>query len=485
MNDPDTNLPKQLETAREWVAANAARAAQLSDQIAQFGEPGMREYRSSDALCEYLQSGGFAIEKGVAGMPTAFVAEWGEDEPVIGLMCEYDGTPGDSQQPVPHPAPIATHACGYPDIHNGIGVASATGALAIQAALSKHSLPGTIRVFGTPAEKICVGKPYMARAGIFQGLDAVIAWHPRRYSTLEWDTGPGPYRAEVFDFEGVSAYASAPWAGVSALDGMLLMNVIVQFMREHIPRRYLASINELVTSGGQHPTSLPSHAQAWYVFRSISLEGIEVVVRLLERAAQAAATATESEYRRRLVSATRPWLPNHALASHCYNNLARAGAPRFPQEMHAFAAEILERFNLPAEDPFDETLTPPEAGITAEFLGGADDVTEFCWHAPTARIYVAYGLNAPGMPSWVGAAFATTPIAHATIQAAAKAIAFSAVDLVLNPGVLREAKEEFDRRKQDIDLKPLLPEDSQPPVELSFPPHYPRNWRQPSLEEGG
>jgi aminobenzoyl-glutamate utilization protein B len=483
MSAPDASIPDQLKTAREWVEANAARAAQLSDQIAQFGEPGLREYRSSDALCKYLQTGGFTTQQDVADMPTAFVAEWGESEPVIGLMCEYDGTPGDSQQPVPYPAPIAPHACGYPDIHNGIGVASATAALAIQAALSEHSLPGKIRVFGTPAEKICVGKPYMARAGCFEALDAVIAWHPRRYSTLEWDTGPGPYRAEVFDFEGISAYASAPWAGVSALDGLLLMNVIFQFMREHIPRRFLASVNELVTAGGQHPTSLPSHAQAWYVFRSISLEGIDYVASLLERAAQAAATATEAEYRRRLISATRPWLPNHALASHCYRNLVRAGAPKFPKEMYSFAAEILERFNMPTQDPFDEALTPPEAGITAEFLGGADDVTEFCWHAPTARIYVAYGLNAPGMPSWAGAAFAATPVAHATIQSAAKAIAFSVVDLVLNPDMLHEAQAEFKARKQGLELQPLLPEESKPPVELSFAPHYPRGWRQPSFED--
>lgn len=475
------NLPRELRTAGEWLEENRLRVADLSDQIWRFAEPGMREYRSAAALCRFLRSAGFAVEEGAAEMPTAFVATWGSGKPVIGMMCEYDATPGDSQQRVPHPSPVANDACGFPDLHNGIGAASAAAAIAARVALEKHGLPGVIKVFGTPAEKICVGKPFLARDGYFDGLDAIVAWHPRAYTTLEWDTGPGCYQAEVFDFEGVSAYASAPWAGVSALDGLLLMNVMVQFMREHIPRRYLASVNELITVGGQHPTSLPTHAQAWYVYRSPVREGISHVQEMLGRAAEGACLATGTRYRRSMVASTRPWLPNRVMAQLCYRNLVRAGAPRFDPEAKAFGREILKNLGLPDDvEPFDETLTPPERGITAEFAGGADDVTEFCWHAPTARIYVAYGLRAGRLPNWAGAALAGTSAAHATVMTAARAVAYSALDLVLSPSELAEAQAEFRQRTSAGMIPPLLPPEARPPVELSFPPYYPSGWRPPA-----
>jgi aminobenzoyl-glutamate utilization protein B len=452
-------------TAEEAVRAGAAAITDLSDRIWRFAEPGLREHRSAAALTDYLREAGFAVETGVAGMPTAFVARWGHGRPVIGLMAEYDATPGDSQAPVPEPAPLGPEACGFPDLHNGIGAASAGAAAAARAAMAAHRLPGTVEVFGTPAEKICVGKPFLARDGFFDGLDAVIAWHPRPYTTLEWDAGPGCYQAEIFDFDGVSAYGSAPWAGVSALDGLTLMNVVVQFMREHIPRRYLASVNEIVTAGGQHPTSLPAHAQAWYVYRSPVREGILHVEGLLGRAAQAASLATGAGHRRRLVAATRPWLPNHALARLCYRSLERAGAPRVPPEMKAFGRRILERLGLPDDpEPFDERVTPPEAGITAEFAGGADDVTEFCWHAPTARVYVAYGLRAGRLPSWTSAALAGTPAGHATVLTAARAMAGSVVDCLGSPDELAAAQAEFRTRTAAAPLPPLLPKTATPPT---------------------
>ncbi len=335
-------------------------------------------------------------------------------------------------------------------------------------------------MFGTPAEKLCVGKPFLARDGYFDGLDAVLAWHPRPYSTVEWDTGPGCYEAQVFDFTGVSAYASAPWAGVSALDALTLMNVIVQFMREHIPRRYLASVNELVTVGGQHPTSLPLHAQVWYVYRSPMREGIDHVRNLLRRAAEAACLATGASYSGQLVASTRPWLPNHAMARLAYRNLQRAGAPRFTSEMKAFGRAMLQRLGLHDEDPFDEQLTPPEAGITAEFAGGADDITELTWHAPTARLYVAYGLRAGRLPNWAGAALAGTPAAHETVAVAARALAFGILDAAAHPKELAEAQAELRERTATESLPPLLPPDARPPVDLNFPPHYPASWRPPA-----
>ncbi len=474
-------LPRHLAATQRAVDDARDGFVALSDEIGRYAEPGMREYRSVEALRRYLEAGGFRVETGVAGMPTAFVAEAGEGGPVIGLMCEYDATPGDSQHPVPYMSPIAHDACGWPDLHNGIGAASAGAAVAAARALAESGRPGTIRVFGTPAEKICVGKPFMARDGLFDGLDAVIAWHPRPYTTLEWDTGPGCYEAAIFDFEGVGAYASAPWAGVSALDALTLMNVVVQFMREHIPRAYMASVNEIVTAGGQHPTSIPTHAQAWYVYRSPQMEGVAYLREMLDRARQAAIAGTGARASSQIVASTRPWLPNHAIARHCFENLQLAGAPQFPSEMHDFARELIRNAGKEIDGPpFDETVTDLEAGATREFAGGADDVNEFCWHAPTARIYVAHSVRFSRLPNWTGAAFALTEAAHATVTAAARAIAYSAVDLVEKPGVLAAAKAEFEERTTQNAIPPLLPADAVPPVDHTFPPHYPLGWRPPT-----
>jgi aminobenzoyl-glutamate utilization protein B len=462
--------------AGAFIAYNAATIADLSDRIWDLAEPGLCEARSAGVLCRFLAEHGFSVETGVAGLPTAFVATRGGDGPRIGLMCEYDAIPGEAQRPSPFPDADPSRHAGFTDLHNGIGVASAAAAAAAAAAMAKHDLDARIVVFGTPAEKLCIGKPFMARAGLFDGLDAVIAWHPRAYSTVEWDSGPGCYQAEIFDFFGRSAYGAAPWNGVSALDALMLMNARVQMLRGQLRRDDKITINEMISRGGDHPTAIPAHAQVWYVHRALSREAIERTSLALTRAAEAAAIAVGARVERRVVAATRPWLPNHALAEHCYRNLERAGAPRFADGAKAFAGRVLASLKRETAMPaLDETLTDPRAGATAEFAGGADDVTEFCWHAPTARIYVAYGLSVSGLPNWARSAFSRTDAAHATIIAAARAMAFSLIDLVGSPDVLRKAADEHRCRLDKAGRPgPALPAEAVPPVDLDSAPPYVR-----------
>jgi aminobenzoyl-glutamate utilization protein B len=240
----------------------------------------------------------------------------------------------------------------------------------------------------------------------------------------------------------------------------MLMNVGVQFMREHIPREYVATVNEIITRGGQHPTSLPTNAQVWYVSRSPDRKGIDHIDALLTRTAEAACLVTGASFTSAMIAATRPWLPNHVLAKHCFEALEIIGAPKFADDSKEFGRQMLAE--LGREDiaePFDETLTPLEAGATAEFAGGADDVTEFSWHAPTARIYVAHGLQGGKWPSWTGAALASTPAAHATVRTAAAAVALSAVSLLDRQDTLAAAAEEFLQRKKVRNLPPLLDPD--------------------------
>jgi aminobenzoyl-glutamate utilization protein B len=454
------------DVAAAWLDEHGSSIAELSDLIWDFAEPGLCETRSAAALTDRLREHGYEIEMGVAGLPTAFVATYGAGAPVVGLMCEYDATPGEAQTPSPYPDPVPGKDAGFTDLHNGIGAASVGAAIAAANAMAAAGLPGTIVVYGTPAEKLCLAKPFMALAGLFDRLDAMVAWHPRFYSTVEWDTGPGPYHAEIVDFFGTSAYGAKPSAGVSALDGITLMNVVVQFLREHLPTQHQISINELVSRGGDHPTSLPNHAQAWYVVRANKLAGIELATGALDRAARSAALALGAEFRRRVVAETRPWLPNHTMAEVCLRNLERAGAPTMSDEAREFGERVLARLGREVDGPiFDETISDPRGGITAEFGGGADDVTEFCWHAPTARIYVAYGLATTGLPNWARAAFARTEAAHRCVLTAARAMAFSVLELLTDPAAVSTAQAEFRQRRADAGaLPPLLPADATPPV---------------------
>jgi aminobenzoyl-glutamate utilization protein B len=264
------------------------------------------------------------------------------------------------------------------------------------------------------------------------------------------------------------------------------MNVIMQFMREHLPRDDRATITEMISRGGEHLTSIPGHAQIWFIHRATTRAGIERTSAVLDRAAKAASIAIGTTYTRRIISATRPWLPNHAMAELCYRNLERAGAPVFSAEAKAFAAEVLKNLGREADPaPFDETLTDPRAGVTKDFAGGADDVNEFCWHAPTARIYVAHGLRTTAIPNWARAAFCHGASAHPTVLTAARAVAFSVLDLATNPEALAAASAEWERRAAEGGRPgPYIPADVKPPVDPeSVPPYVREHLLRTLLEE--
>lgn len=474
-----------FETARRWIDGNAAAIAALTDRIWDYAEPSFCETRSADALCELMARNGFAVDKGIAHMPSAFVASWGRGRPRIAVMCEYDATPGETQGAVPYPEAVPGRLSGFTDLHNGIGVASAAAAVAIARAMKEHAIAGSVVAFGTPAEKLCAGKPLMARAGLFDGLDAVVAWHPRPYSTLEWDLGPGIQQGEIFRFIGRSTYSARPWTGISAVDAAVLAHVILQFLKDHLPRDDRSSVSEIIARGGEHPTSIPGSAQSWFVLRAATRAGVERTSAMLTRAVEAACHAVGAKFERRIFSATRPWLPNHVMAELCYRNLQRAGAPQFSAEAKAFAHEVLKNLGAPPDpSPYDETLTDPSAGITRDFAGGTDDVNEFCWHAPTARIYVAHGLRTTAIPNWARGAFCRGATAYPTVMSAARAVAFSVLDLMTDPDTLAAAQAEFERRADAAGRPgPYIPEGTLPPIDPDYAPAFMREHLLQSLQD--
>ena len=456
-----------------WIEDHAQELTDMSDRIWLYAEPPLQEHRSSGLHVETLRRHGFQVEHGVAGMPTAFVATWGEGKPTLATYAEYDATEGLSQLPTTKERQLVEGAGGFQDMHNGLGVGGTGAALAFRHALETFKLEGTVKVFGTPAEKLCVGKPYMARDGLYAGLDAVICWHPGHLMEAEpgWGYQFYAYQGTKFRFKGSSVYGARPWEGASALDGAALMDVAVQYLREHIlPPDSFFTINQIYSDGGQAPTNLPGVAESWYVYRATHRRDVERILEGLDRCARGAAIATETTYESRFVSGTWHNVPNVALAKLMHGNIEAVGPPAYTEEDKAFARDLVQSTGGPLlEEPFDLHIEPPSGRFKRY---AADDFTEFTWWAPTHRVYVTYYQNAV-IPSWANSALAGTPCGHKSMLTGTKLVALTLVDLLTDPATLAEAQREFAERTSEEKWRTPIPEGQPPPTRPPLPEeHY-------------
>jgi aminobenzoyl-glutamate utilization protein B len=466
---------EEKKAAIEWIDVNSQKMAEMSDTLFSWAEPGLREYKSARLLIDYLRDNGFTIEENVSGMPTAFVANWGEGGPVMGLFAEYDATPGHSQKAVTWEEPVIPHGPGFTDAHNMIGVASCVAAVGLKETASTHGIDMRIKLLGTPAEKLCVGKPYMARDGHFEGMDALIAWHPGGPTTVLGEVWPLAYKSVLFQFKvdratgGTSGDVSYP----GALDAAILMYNNVNFMKEHILAlmRRGGSINEFMMTGGQCTVATPEFSQLVYCWRTRSLVDQEAITEVVERCADAAVLVTGCSVEKRLITAVRTGLPNGTLTDLMMKNLREIGPPEHTREDEAFGRKIQENLGIaPFEKPYDETITEPEHAYDS--FHPADDVNEFTWHAPSVRLYVSKSL-APVQgfryPRWVVSALCGTGATHRMGQTAAKVMVATALDLIMDPELLERAKTEYEERKKSRFEAPLVPEGVVPPIGLQWP----------------
>ena len=455
----------------QYLDRNFAVFDALQKRIWNYAETAYTEERSSEELASFLESRGFKVERGVAGIPTAFVASYGTGSPVIGMMAEYDALAGMSQDTVPYRKPLVPGANGHGCGHNLLGTGSVAGAAAAAEWLA-GGRQGTIKLFGCPAEEGGGGKAYMMRAGVFDGLDAMLDWHPDTRNTVNKQSGLANVQV-LFTFSGRASHASgAPDEGRSALDAVEAFDYMINLMREHVPQT--SRIHYVITDGGKAPNVVPDRASVKYYFRSPSRE---VVRDLLERAIAAArgaamGTGTTMDYE--LVSGNYERLPNEEMAALVGRSLEAVGGIKLDGREMEFARAVAAESGVDAAliDRLSVVVPPADEGYEAYVSSDVGNVT---WAVPTGSF--RYACFTPGGVghSWQQVASGGTTIGTKGALGAARVLFLSAYELYTRPDVLAAVRKEFEeRRGPDFRFEPLMGS-RRPPFEApaSFSPAMP------------
>ena len=455
-----SDLVRHLDDARpELVKAN--------QDIWAYAELGLDEHRSAARLVGLLKAAGFRVKEGVSGMPTAFVAEYGSGKPVVGILAEYDALPDLSQEATGARKPAFGRGNGHGCGHSALGVAAVGAALAVKDVYEKHKLTGTLRVYGTPAEETLIGKVYMALDGQFNDLDACLHWHPGSRNRSQYHSSKAMVSAK-FTFRGLPAHASgSPDRGRSALDGVELMNVGVNYMREHVPET--TRVHYVVTNGGGQPNVVPAAAEVWYFVRANSHEGAGKVFDWVREIADGAAKMTRTAVEVRIDTDCHEVIPNQPLAKLIDRNLRRVGPPPFDAADARLAKELQaplrSDFGLKEEQPLHDAIDPvPDKPGTPE--AGSTDVGDVSWLVPTGGLNTAcFPLGSPGH-SWQNVAAIGSPMGHKGMMVAAKTLALSLTELLQDEAVRTEAKADFDQRMSGRKYTTRIPTGQKPPKSI-------------------
>jgi aminobenzoyl-glutamate utilization protein B len=439
----DLRAQDHLQTALASLDDRGEQYASVARTIWDLAEVGFQEHRSSELLQRQLSEAGFAVTSGIAGMPTAFVAEYGDGAPVIGILAEFDALPGITQDAVPERRALekksAAHACG----HHLFGTGSVAAAIAVKDWLALSGTPGTIRVYGTPAEEGGGGKVYMVRAGLFADVDAVLHWH----ASDKNDASPVSTLANLsakFRFRGVSSHAArAPERGRSALDGVEAMNHMVNLLREHVPQE--TRIHYAITNGGAAPNVVPDFAEVYYYARHADPAVLFQVFERIVNAANGAALGTGTTVDYEIVNGVYSVLPNRALATALDENLRSVGGVRYTAEEQAFAERLRE--SLPADSPPLSSASAIRRFDTGERVDPVStDAGDVSWVVPTASLNTATWVPGTAAHSWQAVAAGGTSIGSKGMLVAAKTLARTAIDLYRDPDLLVAARAEHGER---------------------------------------
>lgn len=461
----------------KWVKQNKEKLREISDKIWSYAELGFVEFKSSKLLASELEKHDFKVERGVAEIPTAFVGTWGKDKPVIGVMGEYDALPGLSQKAVPHKDPIKSRAPGHGCGHNIHGTSGLGGAIALKHAIDEVGIPGTVKYFGCPAEEMLSGKVWMVKEGVFNNVDAVLSHHPSNMNVAGLSSS-NANNAVKFHFHGKTSHAAgSPEQGRSALDAVELMNMGVNFLREHVIQD--ARIHYVIEEGGGQPNVVPDYARSWYLIRAPERDQVEPIYNRILKIAEGAALMTETELKVEFIKGIYNKIPSETLSKVITANMKEIGTPEYTAEEMNFAKDISKSISTESKRTslwktkrpgwvnlmdvlMDRTI--PDAWNDGQVSHGSTDVSDVSWQTPTMEFSSAtYTLGTPGH-SWQNVAFSGMSIGHKSLFFASKVIAATAIDLLVKPKLLKKAREELNRRKAGRTYKTPIPDDLEPPL---------------------
>ena len=445
----------------EIVNANKTSFQKIALEIWDLAELGYLENQSSKLLSDELEANGFAIQKGVAGIPTSFIAEYNNGGPVIGILGEFDALPGLAQTNSPFKEVAdnntgAGHACG----HHLFGAASAWAAVTIKEWIEQNNIKGTIRFYGTPAEEGGSGKVYMVRAGLFEDVDVVLHWHPDDENSANSRTS-NSNKSGKFKFKGISAHAAgAPELGRSALDGVEGMNHMVNMMREHIPQE--SRIHYVITKGGLAPNVVPDDAEVYYYIRHPEMKVVNELFERVVKIAEGAAMGTETTMTYEVMHGNYSLLPNDTIQKIVHNNLSKLGGIKYTESENKYAKEIYQTLIKPGFEIGSQENVQP---FKTTHSYGSTDVGDVSWVVPTAGLRTATWVPGTAAHSWQAVSTGGTSIGLKGAELAAQTMATSIKEIFENPDKIVEAKQELiNRTGEDFDYKPLLG-DRLPPLD--------------------
>jgi aminobenzoyl-glutamate utilization protein B len=454
---------KEKQFVFDTVDRNSAAIALLCDNIFYFAELGMQEFETSGLMTKLLEQAGFAIERNLSGMPTGFVATYGSGKPVVALHTEFDATPACSQKAgVVAPAPIVEGAPGHTEGHNVNAAVMIGAAITIKRAMDQFGLEGTLKVFGAPGEEQLVSRPYFVRDGYFQDVDVALHDHIGQGFGTVYGLRQYALISAEFTFKGQTAHAAtAPWNARDALDAVVLMDIGWDKLREHLEPSQRS--HRVITNGGDQPNVIPSKSSIWWFFREASADKTRALFEKAKRIAEGAAIMTDTSYAVNVLSAVWPTRANRTLAEVIQANVEQIGMPQWGEGEQKLVYEL--QTNVKAKPVGMPTkITPLKECVQSV---SANDSGEVSWVVPTGLI--TFPSNIPGVSyhHWSAGVALATSIAHKGAVVGAKAMAATAIDLLMDPSLVAKAKQTFKEEIGGVEYKPLLPPDQRPPLELN------------------
>ncbi|WP_059104397.1 amidohydrolase [Shouchella shacheensis] len=429
----------------EWIEQHKQTFTAMAQDIWDHPQIAYEEQYASERQRTALKEGGFRITHPVGDIDTAFIAEYGQGKPVIGILGEFDALPGLSQKNSPVKEEIVKNGPGHGCGHNLLGTAGVEAVMAVKEMMDRGEVEGTIRYYGCPAEEVLSGKTYMAKAGVFDDLDSALTWHPMTSNAVMYKRMQSMVSIKFY-FTGKPAHAAAsPEAGRSALDSVELMNIGANYLREHVPDG--TRIHYTITDGGRAPNIVPETASVWYFLRARSKEEVEEILLRLKNIAKGAALMNETDVESEILAFAYDTLPNDPLNELMYKNMQESNPLTYTDEEEAFAQQLAQ--SLPTSGKTMEELLPTAVTFAPyqadASIPGSTDVGDVSWVVPTGMVSTACAPVGTALHSWQATASFGTQLGYKGMHLAASTMALSAYDLLLNKdNILEQAKETFD-----------------------------------------